>query len=174
MGLPRDKRGYLVCDRDLRVQGHANIWGIGDSAVNNDAQGQSYPATAQHAVREGAWAAKNIAHVLRGEPTTPCNIQSQGSLAALGCRTGVANVFGIKISGFAAWWLWRTVYLMKMPGLGRKIRIALDWTLDLFFKRDYVQLGVHRPGNGALRNVPEAQLALHAAGGEAAAPAEDA
>jgi NADH dehydrogenase len=145
LGLPVDVRGYLVCERDLRVKGESSIWGIGDCAVNEDAEGKAYPATAQHAIREGVWAARNIARALRNEPATPCNIKSQGSLAALGCRTGVANVFGIKISGFWAWWLWRTVYLLKMPGIGRKLRVALDWTLELFFKRDYVQLGVHRP-----------------------------
>ena len=143
-GLPMDSRGYLICDRDLRVNGTDHIWGIGDSAVNTDAKGQAYPATAQHAIQEGHHAAANIARLLRGQTTTPCDIRSKGSLAALGCRTGVAIVFGIKISGFWAWWLWRTVYLMKMPGLGRKVRIALDWTLDLFFGREYVQLGVHR------------------------------
>jgi NADH dehydrogenase len=144
LGLPLDKRGYLVCERDLRVKGHDNIWGIGDAAVNTDAEGKPYPATAQHAVREGAWAARNIARSIHGLPPLPCDIRNRGSLAALGCRTGVANVFGIKISGFAAWWLWRTVYLLKMPGLGRKVRIALDWTLDLLFPREQVQLGVHR------------------------------
>ncbi len=148
LGLPMDQRGYVICERDLRVRGFQNIWGVGDCAVKTDAQGHPYPATAQHAVREGAHAARNIAAVLRGRPTKPCDIKSQGSLAALGCRTGVATVFGIKFSGFAAWWLWRTVYLMKMPGLGRKVRVALDWTLDLFFPRDDVQLGVHRPGVG--------------------------
>ena len=145
LGLPVDQRGYLVCERDLRIKGESNIWGIGDCAVNEDADGKAYPATAQHAIREGVWAARNIARVLRDEPTAPCNIKSQGSLAALGCRTGVATIFGVKFSGFWAWWMWRTVYLLKMPGLGRKLRIALDWTLELFFKRDYVQLGVHRP-----------------------------
>jgi NADH dehydrogenase len=143
-GLPRDQRGYLICERDLRVQGTTNIWGIGDCAVNTDAKGQAYPATAQHGIREGAHAARNIARVLDGQPAMPCDIQTQGYLAALGCRTGVANLFGVKISGFAAWWMWRTVYLLKMPGLARKVRIALDWTLELFFRRDYVQLGVHK------------------------------
>jgi NADH:ubiquinone reductase (H+-translocating) len=143
-GLPRDERGYLICERDLRVKGFENVWGIGDCAVNTDKDGKAYPATAQHGIREGVHAARNIARVIRGQAATPCDIVSQGSLAALGCRTGVANVFGIKFSGFVAWWLWRTVYLMKMPGLGRKVRIALDWTLELLFKRDYVQLGVHR------------------------------
>jgi NADH dehydrogenase len=148
-GLPVDPRGYVICERDLRVRGHRSIWGIGDCAVNADASGHAYPATAQHAVREGVWAARNIARVLRGQEPTPCDLKSQGSLAALGCRTGVAVIFGVKLSGFPAWWMWRTVYLLKMPGLARKLRIALDWTLDLFFRRDYVQLGVHRSDGGA-------------------------
>lgn len=142
--LPKDARGYLVCERDLRVKGFTNIWGIGDCAVNADALGNAYPATAQHGIREGAHAARNIARILHSQPATPCDIQTQGYLAALGCRTGVANILGIKFSGFPAWWMWRTVYLLKMPGIARKLRIALDWTLELFFPRDYVQLGVHK------------------------------
>jgi NADH dehydrogenase len=148
MGLPLDQRGYILCEPDLRVRGFENVWGVGDAAVNPGPDGHAYPATAQHGLREGKWCARNIAAVMRGKPTIPCRIRSQGSLAALGCRTGVANVMGFKVSGFAAWWLWRTVYLMKMPGVGRKIRVALDWTLDLFFPRDIVQLGVH-PRDGA-------------------------
>jgi NADH dehydrogenase len=144
LGLPLDERGYILCERDLRVRGLDLVWGIGDCAVNPDPQGRPYPSTAQHAVREGAACARNIARVLRGRPTRPCDINSQGFLAALGCRTGVAQVFGLEISGFAAWWLWRTVYLLKMPGFARKLRVALDWTLQLFFRREYVQLGVHR------------------------------
>ncbi len=144
MPLPFDERGYILCERDLRVKGFDNLWGIGDCAVNTDASGKAYPATAQHGLREGEHAARNIARVLAGKPTTPCDLVDQGSLAALGCRTGVARVWGVKVSGFWAWWLWRTVYLIKMPGVGRKIRVATDWTLDLLFVRDYVQLGVHR------------------------------
>lgn len=142
--VPRDARGYIECERDLRVKGMANVWGIGDCAVNTDGAGRPYPATAQHAVREGQVLARNLARVLSGKPTLPCDIQSVGSLAALGCRTGVAKVFGIKLSGFLAWWMWRTVYLMKTPGWSRRIRVAIDWTFELMFKRDYVQLGVHR------------------------------
>lgn len=144
LGLPLDKRGYVLCDRDLRVEGFDNIWGIGDLAVNRNNDGSVQPATAQHATRQGAFVAKNIAAVLAGKPTQPCNIASQGMLAAIGCRTAVGKVFGIRIAGFPAWWMWRTVYLLKMPRLGRKVRVAVDWTIDLFFKRDYVQLGVHR------------------------------
>ena len=150
--LPVDDRGYILCTPDLRVQGMTDVWAIGDGAVNTDTAGGAYPATAQHAVRQGVHLARNLAAVLKGRPTTPCRIVSKGSLAALGCRTGVAKVFGIKLSGFPAWWLWRTVYLLKMPSFSRKLRVALDWTIDLLFSRDYVQLGVHR---GADRPRPE-------------------
>jgi NADH dehydrogenase len=160
LGLPLDEHGYIRCDPDLRVTGFADVWGIGDCAVNPDPRGHPYPATAQHAVREGAAAARNIARVMRGEPTRPCVIRSQGSLAALGCRYGVANVMGVKVAGFWAWWLWRTVYLFKMPGLGRKFRVALDWTLELLFGRDYVQLGVHRVGRGADVELEEEAVAV--------------
>lgn len=148
--LPLDQRGYILCERDLRVKGHERVWGIGDCAVNPGPDGQAYPATAQHAIREGADAAANIARVLHGQPTRPCDLRNQGSLAALGCRTGVARLFGVKLSGFPAWFLWRTVYLMKMPGWPRRIRMALDWTMDLVFPREDVMLGVHRRGVPAL------------------------
>lgn len=144
MPLPRDERGYVLCERDLRVRGADHLWAIGDAAVNTDVSGAAYPATAQHAVRQGAHCAANIAAALAGRPTRPCDIATQGSLAALGCRTGVARVFGVRLAGFWAWWLWRTVYLLKMPGLGRKLRVAADWTLELFAAPDYVQLGLHR------------------------------
>jgi hypothetical protein len=84
-----------------------------------------------------------------------------GSLAALGCRTAVAKLFGVKLSGFAAWFLWRSIYLFKMPGWSRRLRIAIDWTLDLLFRRDYVQLGLHRPGR---ETAPDAAAAGRRAG----------
>ncbi len=143
-GLPLDERGYLRCDRDLRVEGHPNVWGIGDAAVNRDADGNPYPATAQHAVQAGRHAARNVDRVLRGMQPEPFDYSSKGALAALGCRTGVARVGPFKLRGFAAWFLWRTVYLMKMPGWSRRLRVALDWTADLVFRRDFVELGVHR------------------------------
>jgi len=161
LGLPVDDRGYIRCDRDLRVEGMQCVWAIGDGAVNCDSLGQAYPASAQHAVRQGVHLARNLAAVLRGAPAKPCDIKSKGAIAALGCRTGVAEVFGLQLSGFAAWWLWRTVYLMKMPTLARKVRVALDWTIDLIFSRDYVQLGVHRAS--ARRDAPPA-VTLHKTG----------
>ena len=142
--LPTDQRGYIVCERDLRVQGHEDVWAIGDCAVNIDAEGNPYPATAQHAVRQAEAAAKNIASVLRGKPAQPCDITPRGTLAALGCRTAVARIFNIKLSGFPAWFLWRTIYLFKMPGWARRLRVAIDWTMSLFFRRSVVQLGIHQ------------------------------
>jgi NADH dehydrogenase len=138
----KDERGYVLTNDDLRIPGYENVWAIGDCAVNPGPDGKAYPATAQHAVQQAAHAAGDIARFLSGKQTRPCRIASKGSLAAIGCRTGVAKVFGVKVSGFFAWWLYRTVYLLKMPGLARKIRVALDWTLDLLFPRDHIQLDV--------------------------------
>lgn len=95
-------------------------------------------------MQQGQHLARNIARVLRGSAPAPYAFNNRGVLAALGCRTAVAQVFGVKLSGFPAWFLWRTVYLTKMPGLARKIRVAVDWTVDLLFGREPVQLGVHR------------------------------
>jgi NADH dehydrogenase len=156
LDLPRDERGYIICERDLSVRDASGVWAVGDCAVNVDAGGAAYPATAQHAVRQGMHLADNLLAALDGRSTKPCDLTTQGSLAALGCRTGVARVFGLKISGFAAWWLWRTVYLLKMPRLSRKLRIALDWTIDLLFSRDYVQLGVHGSEPSAVSHQPSA------------------
>lgn len=142
--VPRDERGYVLCERDLRVRGFDDVWAIGDAAVNLDAEGRPYPPTAQHAVRQGIHLARNLSRALSGKRTEPFDYRAIGSLAALGCRTGVAKIFGVKLSGFPAWWMYRTVYLSKMPGLSRKARVALDWTFDLFFPTDVVQLGVHR------------------------------
>lgn len=147
-GLPVDEKGYLDCDRDLRVKGCQNVWGIGDAAVNRDRDGNPYPPTAQHAVQQAYHLAKNLRNVLRGEATRLCDIKSKGWLVPLGQHRAVAKVFGIEVAGFWAWFLWRTVYLFKMPGWARKVRVALDWTIEMFFRADYVQLGGfrrHRP-----------------------------
>ncbi len=142
LGLPTSDGGWIRCREDLRVEGFENVWAIGDAAENRGPDGRPYPATAQHATREGAHLAKNLAAALAGRPTTPCRIESVGSLAPLGCRTAVAQVFGLKVSGFLAWWLFRTVYLLKMPGLVRKARVLVDWNLNLVLPREPVQLGI--------------------------------
>ena len=144
-GLPTTPQGYLACDATLRVQGHDTIWAIGDGASIPDPAGGFYPPTAQHAVREGKHVAANLARVLAGQPPLPFRYASKGSLVPLGCRSGVAEVYGIRLSGFPAYFLWRTYYWLMMPGWSRKLRLAFDWTADLIFARDIVQLGIHRP-----------------------------
>lgn len=144
LNLAKNSRGYLECDPDLRVRNTDHIWGIGDCASNPDPAGNPYPPTAQHALREGRMAADNILRVLRGEPTRPLVYKTKGSMASIGGKRAIAKIFGVHLSGFPAYFLWRGVYLMLMPGIGRKIRVAMDWTVDLFFHRDYSQLGYHQ------------------------------
>lgn len=142
LDLPTDNRGWVLCDPDLRVNGHRHVWAIGDCAVNPAPDGRPYPATAQAAVQQGRAVAANLTRVLKGQPTEPCIIKDRGALVALGCRTGVASIGPFRLAGFPAWFLWRSVYLMKMPGWGRRLRVALEWSIDLVFGRDDVQLGV--------------------------------
>jgi NADH dehydrogenase len=133
-------RGRIVVDETLAVPGWQGIWALGDCALVPDRRtGKPYPPTAQHAIRQAKIAARNIAASLNGEPLVPFRFRALGQLAAIGRRTGVARVLGVNFSGFLAWWLWRTIYLSKLPRLEKKIRVALDWTLDLLFSKDFVQ-----------------------------------
>ncbi|MDK2971272.1 MAG: hypothetical protein PWP23_1027 [Candidatus Sumerlaeota bacterium] len=144
--VPQDERGYLLCEPDGRVKGCNSVWAIGDCAVNPKPGGGTYPPTAQAAVRQGPALAKNLARALAGKDTKPLRFIDWGATSAIGCRNAVAEIKGIRLSGIAAWWLWRTIYLMKMPTFSRKVRVAIDWTLALFFRRDVVQLGIHPRG----------------------------
>jgi len=88
--------------------------------------------------------AHNVAAAIRGGKKKPFVFSTLGQLAAIGRRTGVANVFGFNFSGFVAWWLWRSIYLSKLPRFEKKVRVALDWTLDLLFTKDLVQFTTER------------------------------
>jgi NADH dehydrogenase len=138
--------GRVVADRCLRVTGWPGVWALGDCARVPDGNGGFYPPTAQHALRQGRVLGRNIAAAIRGEEPRPFVFTTLGQLAAIGRRTGVANIMGANFSGFLAWWMWRTIYLSKLPGLDRKIRVALDWTLDLLLQKDLVQLQAERSG----------------------------
>jgi len=134
------QRGRIVVDSALEVPGFAGVWAVGDCAALIDPiSKQPYPPTAQHAVREGRQVAKNIYARMKMKPTTPFVFKMQGQLAAIGRRTGVARVFGLKFSGVVGWALWRSVYLMKLPRLEKKIRVALRWALDVIFEHDIAQ-----------------------------------
>ncbi len=141
----KDKRGRIIVNEYLEVPDWPGVCALGDCArIPDPKTGNPYPPTAQHAVREGKQAAQNISAIIqgKGEDKKPFQYTPLGTLAPLGHITAVAEIKGFKFSGFFAWWLWRTIYLSKLPGLDRKIRVALDWTLNLFFPRDIVQLKV--------------------------------
>ncbi len=122
------------------------MWALGDCASTLDRKtGRPYPPTAQHAPRQGKTAAKNVYAAVQGGSKTPFSLSTLGLLAAIGSRTGVANILGVNFSGFVAWFLWRTIYLSKLPRFEKKLRVALDWTLDLLFTKDLVQFLDQRP-----------------------------
>lgn len=132
--------GRIVVDETLAVPGWPGVWALGDCAVVPDRRtGKPYPPTAQHAIRQAKTAARNIAAAMQGRPPQPFRFRTIGQLAAIGRRSGVARICGVNFSGFFAWWLWRTIYLSKLPRLEKKIRVAIDWTLDLVFSKDFVQ-----------------------------------
>jgi NADH:quinone reductase (non-electrogenic) len=146
-GLPLAlERGRIVVDGCLRVPEWPGVWAIGDGALVPDPRGGHYPPTAQHALRQGSLVARNIARTLRREDLRPFRFSTLGQLAAIGRRTGVARVLGLQFSGFAAWWLWRTIYLSKLPRLEKKLRVLLDWSLDLVFSKDIVQFATRPSG----------------------------
>jgi NADH dehydrogenase len=136
----RKERGRLLVNEYLEVPDWPGVWALGDCAVIPDRKtGQPYPPTAQHALREGKTLAHNLTAAVRGGRKKPFVFATLGQLATIGRRTGVANILGLNFSGFIAWWLWRTIYLSKLPRLEKKVRVALDWTLDLLFSKDLVQ-----------------------------------
>ncbi len=140
--LPCEKeRGRLLVSEFLAVTGVPGLWAAGDCAavpiLNTE---KFHPPTAQHGLREGLVAAKNIAATVLDRPLKSFTFTTLGQLATIGRRTGVAMVFGIKFSGFIAWCLWRSIYLMKLPRLPKKLRVMVAWTLDLFFARDIEQM----------------------------------
>jgi len=145
--LPCTKeRGRVLVNEYLEVPEWPGVWAFGDCAVVPDRKtGKSHPPTAQHALREGKVAAQNILATIRGDRKKPFLFSTLGLLAPIGRRTGVANILGVNFSGFIAWWLWRTIYLMKLPRFEKKVRVALDWTLDLLFSKDLVQFRTVRP-----------------------------
>ncbi len=128
--------GRLPTDECLRLVGHDRVWAIGDCASAPDGHGGTCPPTAQFASRQGDVAARNIAATCAGRPPQPFRHRSLGQLATLGHQNAVAAIGRFRITGFLAWWLWRTIYLAKLPRLDRKLRVVLDWTLNLFFPRE--------------------------------------
>jgi NADH dehydrogenase len=127
----------------MELKGYeGQVWVLGDCAAIHLDDGSAAPPTAQHAVREARTVAANIVAALRGQPQTAFAFRGLGKMGSLGHHSAVAEVLGFCFSGFLAWFLWRSIYLMKLPGLNRKLRVALDWLTALLFPTDLVQLRV--------------------------------
>ncbi len=143
--LEHARNGGLFVDRAMRAIGHEDVWALGDCAwVPTEKPNTWYPATAQHAIREGPALADNLIATLRGEPTKPFRYDSLGTMASLGARRGVAQLPGdFILTGFIAWLMWRAYYLSRLPGLDRRLRVAFDWTLGLLFPRDIAEMRVY-------------------------------
>jgi NADH dehydrogenase len=142
LGVVADK-GRVDVEPTMRVKGVDRLWAAGDCASvpwNDKGEAKIAPPTAQFAMRQGKQLGGNLARVLRsggGEvKLQPFSYRYMGQLATVGEREAVAEVFGMHFSGFIAWWMWRTIYLAKLPGMIRRLRVTIDWTFDLFFARD--------------------------------------
>jgi len=144
----KKERGRLLVNSFLELQGYeGQVWSLGDCAAIRMANGEPAPPTAQHATREAHTVAENIVVALRGGQKKAFVFSGLGKLGSLGHHSAVAEVLGMRFSGFPAWLLWRTTYWAKLPGLDRKLRLALDWATALLFPTDLVQLRVQASDN---------------------------
>jgi NADH:ubiquinone reductase (H+-translocating) len=142
-----DKRGAVEVDLTLAVPGHPGVWALGDCAAVNDAKtGKPCPPTAQFAIREAATVARNIAAQLRGRPLKNFHFDSLGAFCVVGHQSACAELSvpfarskSVRFAGLLAWLMWRGIYLSKLPGMERKIRVLMDWMIEIFFPRDIVQ-----------------------------------
>ena len=151
IGLPLN-RGRLATEMDFSVKGAEGLWALGDCAhVVNSHDNDVCPPTAQFAVRQAAHLAKNILAQSKGKPTRPFAYRSQGAMAAIGHKKGIALVWGIHLNGLDAWLLWRAYYLLQMPTMGRKVRIFVEWTWGMFFRADITHLRFNRSNESSPR-----------------------
>jgi NADH dehydrogenase len=140
LGLPLE-RGRLQTDPDMKVTGTANLWSLGDcSLVPNAYNGKPSPATAQFAMQQARQLAENLKCASRNTATKPFYFRPRGMLAAIGHHNAVAVIYGVKLSGFLAWFLWRGIYLAKLPTFSRKLEVAISWAVSIPFAPNIVQL----------------------------------
>jgi NADH dehydrogenase len=150
LDAPKEK-GRLLVDTHLELKGYeGEVWVVGDSAAIKTVAGNPVPPTAQHATREAKTVATNICAVMRSTGRVAFSFEGLGKMGSLGHHTAVADIFGIHLSGFIAWFVWRGIYLFKMPGWRQRIHIGFAWAMNLFFPPDIVQLrlssfaGIHQ------------------------------
>ena len=145
--VERDRRGAVMVESTLAVPGHPGLWALGDcAAITNAKTGKPCPPTAQFALREGYVLARNICASLRAKPLRAFRFESLGALCVVGHQNACAELSvpgarqkSVRFSGLLAWLMWRSIYLSKLPGLERKVRVMFDWVIELFFPRDIVQ-----------------------------------
>lgn len=148
LGLLLEK-GRLKTDPDIKVTGTTNLWALGDcSLVANAYDGNPSPATAQFAVQQARQLAANLQRASQGIATEPFNFRPRGILASIGHRNAVAVIYGVKLSGFLAWFLWRGIYLLKLPTFSRKLEVAISWALNIPFPPNIVQLRLSKKQSG--------------------------
>jgi NADH dehydrogenase len=136
LDVPKEK-GRIRTTAEMRIEGQTNAWALGDCAlIVNAFDNKPSLTTGQLAERQGRQAALNLVRILKGEPTKPFRFKNLGQLCSIGGYSAVAEMFGMRISGFLAWLMWRGVYLFKLPTWSRRIKVALDWTWDVLFPRD--------------------------------------
>jgi NADH dehydrogenase len=142
--LALDRAGRIAVDPDCRVPGLPNVFVLGDAATFPGKGGRALPPLGQVAFQQGAQTAKNLVRLLRGEQTRPFRYFDFGQLVSVGHQFAAVRLLGVRLSGFVAWFVWRTLYLSKLVGFGNKVRVLLDWSLDLFVERSSSQIHATR------------------------------
>ncbi len=155
------ERGRLAVDAFMRCKGIDNVWAIGDCAwVINALDKKPSPPTAQFATRQGTQCADNVIRAIDGKALVPFSFKQIGHLASLGHFSAVVEIGFIRLTGFVAWWVWRTIYLSKLPGWYRRLKVTLDWTVGLFFPRDICQLHTGRTDRVAREHYRPGQVII--------------
>src|SRR5215471_21784179 len=145
-GLPLDESGRIRLKPDLRVEGFENVFALGDAAFLVDERtGRPLPPLGQVAFQQGPHAARNLIRLLSGRETKPFRYFNFGSLVSVGEHFAAVHLLGVKLSGFFAWLIWRTLYLAKLVGFSNKVRVMLDWSLDLLIERSISQIQTRAP-----------------------------
>jgi NADH dehydrogenase len=152
--VERDRRGRIVTDETMRSVSHPSLWAIGDCAAIPGPDGKPYPALAQHAVREARLVARNIQAVLQRRSPTAFVYRTLGTMAAFGHTRAAADLRGLGLTGFIAWWMRRTYYLSQMPRWDTRVRIALDWTVSLLFRPSLTKVDPAPEREQERRNCP--------------------
>ena len=149
LSLPKTRDGRVKVNEFFEVEGARDLYALGDNAAQVDSHtGELYVATAQVAIRQARALAGVIEAELTGREKRPFRFRLLGEMVPLSRRTAVADLMGMKLVGFPAWFLWKTIYMLKLPTLVSRLRVVLDWTVELFFERDVSELSIEEGRGG--------------------------